>query len=320
MRALIFGIGGQDGAYLAQLLLGKGYEVVGTSRSSDESRLGNLNVLGIRNQVHIVSLSLMDPKNVLEFINASVPNEIYNLAGQTSVSLSFNQPIEALESISVGTLNILEAFRVLPLNVRLFNACSSECFGNTDEAGADEQTLFKPRSPYAIAKAAAYWQVSNYRSAYDIHASSGIMFNHESPLRPYNFVTRKIVRGACRIAQGKEEILELGNLEISRDWGWAPDYVEAMWRMLQQDVPEDYVIASGQSHKLSDFLSLAFERFGLDWRNHVIVSPQFLRPIDVDFSKGNPAKAANQLGWHARTSFEEIISLLVDAEMAGNCS
>lgn len=313
MKALICGISGQDGAYLAQLLLDKGYEVVGTSRSTDEAHFTNLVALGIRDHVRIEPLSVIEPDAVVSLLKKLRPDEIYNLSGQSSVGLSFTEPNEALQSISVATLNLLEAMRVLQFSGRFFNACSSECFGNTDDAGADEMTPFRPRSPYAIAKAAAYWQVVDYRSAYGLYACSGILFNHESPLRPPNFVTRKIINGAYRIAQGEINVLELGNLEISRDWGWAPDYVEAMWRMLQLDIPDDFVIATGKSHTLNDFLSLVFECFGLDWRDHVIVNHDLTRPLDIVFSKGNPAKAAAVLDWRSHISFEEMVRRMVDA-------
>lgn len=318
MRALICGISGQDGSYLAQLLLDKGYEVIGTSRSTDEAHFANLVALGIRDRVRIEPLSVIEPEAVVNLLGSFQPDEIYNLSGQSSVSLSFTQPIEALQSISVATLNLLEAMRKLKFTGRFFNACSSECFGNTDEAGADEKTPFRPRSPYAIAKAAAYWQVVDYRSAYRLSACSGILFNHESPLRPPSFVTRKIVDSAYRIARGEISKLELGNLEISRDWGWAPEYVEAMWLMLQLDSPEDFVIATGRSHTLSDFLSQVFECFGLNWRDHVVVNRDLMRPLDLEFSKGNPAKAAAILDWRSITSFEEMVQHMVDIVKANN--
>lgn len=313
MRALVCGVSGQDGAYLAQLLLDKGYEVIGTSRFTDEAHFTNLVALGIRDHVRIEQLSAIEPDAVVSLLKRLPPDEIYNLSGQSSVSLSFTQPIEALQSISVATLNLLEAMRVLQFSGRFFNACSSECFGNTDDAGADEMTPFRPRSPYAIAKAAAYWQVADYRAAYGLYACSGILFNHESPLRPPNFVTRKIIDGAYRIAQGEINELELGNLGISRDWGWAPDYVEAMWRMLQLDTPDDFVIATGKSHTLNDFLSRVFECFGLDWRDYVIFNRDLTRPLDIEFSKGNPAKAVAILDWRPHISFEDMVRRMVDA-------
>ncbi|TAN57360.1 MAG: GDP-mannose 4,6-dehydratase, partial [Rhodospirillales bacterium] len=232
VKALIFGVGGQDGAYLSKLLLDKGYDVHGTSRDAELSAFSGLVRLGVRERVRTHSAVLTDFRSVFQVINKVAPDEIYNLAGQSSVALSFEQPAETLESISAGTLNILEALRLTGRHVRFYNAGSSECFGNTGEIPADENTPFRPRSPYAVAKAAAYWQVANYREAYGLFACSGLLFNHESPLRPSRFVTRKIALAALRIADGSKEVLELGNLDIKRDWGWAPEYVDAMWRML----------------------------------------------------------------------------------------
>ena len=256
--ALICGISGQDGTYLAQLLLEKGYRVIGTSRDAQVTTFGNLIKLGIRDRVEVASMALSDFRSVLQVLARFQPDEVYNLAGQSSVGLSFEQPVETLESISVGTLNLLEGIRFLNRDIRLYNAGSSECFGDTGDTPANEQTPFRPRSPYAVAKAAAFWQVANYREAYGLFACSGILFNHESPLRPERFVTQKIVRAACRIAAGSKERLTLGRLDIQRDWGWAPEYVEAMWKMLQQPQPEDFVIATGETHALQDFVAEAF--------------------------------------------------------------
>ena len=244
-KALVAGISGQDGAYLAKLLLQNGYEVCGTSRDAQMSSLRNLDRVGIREEVQLVSVALNDFRSVLQVLFKVQPDEIYNLAGQSSVSLSFEQPVETQDSIYLGTLNLLEAIRFTGKAIKLYNASSSECFGDLGGKPATEETAFRPRSPYAVAKSAAFWQVSNYREAYNIFACSGILFNHESPLRPERFVTQKIVRSACRIAQGKQQKLQLGNIEIQRDWGWAPEYVEAMYRMLQQELPEDCVIATG---------------------------------------------------------------------------
>lgn len=314
-RALVIGIGGQDGAYLARLLLKEGYEVCGTSRHpGNQALIENHSLTGILGRVNVLSLKLDEPDAVQALIRDVSPHEIYHLAGQSSVGLSFTQPAEALQSISISTLNILEAARTLRFAGRIFNASSSECFGNTDEDGASEKTAFRPRSPYAIAKAAAYWQVEDYRSAYGLYACSGILFNHESPLRAPNFVTRKIVSGAYQIAQGKAESLQLGNLDVSRDWGWAPDYVEAMWRMLQLQKPEDFVIATGRVHTLKEFLEGVFNRLGLNWQQHVVVDTGLIRPLDIEYSKGNPTKANTLLEWSAQTGFEEIIDQMVNAE------
>jgi len=277
-KALICGISGQDGSYLAQLLLEKGYEVFGTSRDAQMSRFSNLHRLGVRDRVQVMSMSLHDFRSVLQVLAKVQPDEVYNLAGQSSVSLSFEQPVETMDSISVGTLNLLEAIRFMDEPCRLYNACSGDCFGEAGEGGADEDTPFRPRSPYAVAKAAAFWEVANYREAYGLFACSGILFNHESPLRPERFVTRKIVAGASRIANGSNETLYLGNLSISRDWGWSPEYVDAMWRMLQRDAAEDYVIATGRSFSLQQFVTEAFGHFGLDWEAHVSLDERFLRP------------------------------------------
>ena len=280
-RALICCVGGQDGAYLARLLLDKGYTVVGTSRDAQTSSFSNLHRLGIRDRVETVSVTLTDFRSVLQGITDAQPDEIYNLAGQTSVGLSFQLPVETLESISIGTLNLLEALRFSRLPARLYNACSSECFGDTGGVPATEETAFRPRSPYGVAKAAAFWQVANYREAYGLFACSGILFNHESPLRPERFVTQKIVAAARRIAGGSDERLVLGNLDVVRDWGWAPEYVDAMWRMLQADAPDDYIVATGESRSLRTFVAEAFEAVGLDAWDNVSTDPTLFRPSDL---------------------------------------
>jgi GDPmannose 4,6-dehydratase len=313
-KALICGISGQDGAYLAQLLLAKGYQVVGSSRDAQISSFGNLVRLKIRAQIEVESVALSDFRSVLQALNKVEPDEIYNLAGQSSVGLSFQQPVETLESISVGTLNLLEAIRFTGKPIKLYNACSGECFGDIADA-ADEYTPFRPRSPYAVAKAAAFWEVANYREAYNIFACSGILFNHESPLRPERFVTKKIVTAACRIAAGAPETLKLGNITIQRDWGWAPEYVEAMWLMLQQPAPDDFVIATGESHSLEEFVSTAFARVNLDWREHVTTDPGLLRPTDIAISRGNTRKSWEILGWQAKHKMTEVIALMVADEL-----
>lgn len=310
--ALICGVSGQDGAYLAKLLLDKGYKVYGGSRDAQMASFGNLNRLGIRQEINFVSLSINDFRSVLQTILKVKPDEIYNLAGQSSVGLSFEQPVETLESISVGTLNLLEAIRFSDLPIKFYNAGSSECFGDTGSLAADEMTPFRPRSPYGVAKAAAFWQVANYREAYQLHASTGILFNHESPLRPERFVTQKIVSAACRIANGSTEVLTLGNIEIARDWGWAPDYVEAMWLMLQQQNAEDYVIATGETNKLSDFTRVVFEEVGLNWKSHVSYDKSLYRPTDIAEGHANPNKAGEKLGWKARYNMNDVAKLMVE--------
>jgi GDPmannose 4,6-dehydratase len=315
-RALICGVSGQDGAYLARLLLEKGYEVFGTSRDAQVSSFRNLRRLGIDGKVRLESMALTDFRSVLQVILKTSPAEIYNLAGQSSVGLSFQQPVETLESISVGTLNLLEAIRFVEQPIRLYNASSGECFGDTDGHAATEDTPFRPRSPYAVAKAAAFWEAANYREAYGLFACSGLLYNHESPLRPERFVTRKVVATAARIAGGSSEKLKLGNLDIERDWGWAPEYVEAMWLMLQQPTARDYVIATGEVNRLADFVDLAFSEFGLDSKDHIETDPAFLRPTDITRGVGDPSRAAKELGWKARYHMKDVVSMMVAGEKA----
>ncbi|NET35083.1 MAG: GDP-mannose 4,6-dehydratase [Cyanothece sp. SIO1E1] len=314
-RALICGISGQDGAYLAKLLLSKGYTVCGTSRDAQMSSFRNLVRLGIRDQVQLESVALNDFRSVLQVLMKTQPYEVYNLAGQSSVALSFEQPVETLESVTIGSLNLLEAVRFMGTPIKLYNASSSECFGDIGTHAADETTPFRPRSPYAVAKSAAFWEVANYREAYSLFACSGILFNHESPLRPERFVTQKIVAAACRIARGSQEKLNLGNVDIWRDWGWAPDYVEAMYLMLQQDQPDDYVIATGESHRLQDFVAKTFACVGLDWQEHVATDASLLRPTDLVISRGNPAKAREKLGWEARHKIGDLVQKMVEAKL-----
>lgn len=312
-KALICGISGQDGAYLAKLLLSKGYIVCGTSRDAQISSFRNLLRLGIREEVKLESMSLTDFRSVLQVLAKIQPDEVYNLAGQSSVGLSFEQPVETLESIATGTLNLLEAIRFTGGHVRLYNASSSECFGDTGDKAADETTPFRPRSPYAAAKAAAFWEVANYREAYGLFACSGILYNHESPLRPERFVTQKIVAAACRIARGSKEKLHLGDISVKRDWGWAPEYVEAMYLMLQQEEAYDYTIATGESHSLEEFVATAFSCVGLDWRDHVVTDASLYRPTDIACGRGNPAKAKEKLGWQAQYKMHDVVRMMVEA-------
>ncbi len=313
-KALICGVSGQDGAYLARLLLGRGYTVHGTSRDAQMSSFGNLHLLGIRERITSHSMALNDFRSVLQILTKVQPDEIYNLAGQSSVSLSFEQPVETLESITVGALNLLEAIRFIGRPIKLYNAGSSECFGNTGGVPADVQTPFRPRSPYAVAKATAFWEVANYREAYNLFACTGILFNHESPLRPERYVTRKIVKAACRIAAGSAEKLHLGNISIARDWGWAPEYIEAMWLMLQQPIPDDYVVATGQTNTLEDFVAEAFHCLGLDWRTHVVADRSLLRASDIMENQGNTEKALRVLGWQAKHKMRDVISMMVESD------
>lgn len=314
-RALICGVSGQDGAYLSQLLLGKGYEVWGTSRDAQMSSFALLNQLKIADQVKTLSMSLTDFRSVLQVISKVQPDEIYNLAGQSSVGLSFDQPVDTFESITLGTINLLESIRFINPKIRFYNAGSSECFGDTGENFADENTAFRPTSPYAIAKAAAIWQVSLYRKAYGLYAATGILFNHESPLRPERFVTKKIVATVCRIANGSDEKLELGNIDIRRDWGWAPEYVDAMWRMLAIDDPEDFIIATGETQSLRDFLRIAFEVVDLDWQQHTVINQKLMRPSDPFEIKGKPNKAGLYLSWEPTIKGSELVAMLVTGQM-----
>jgi GDPmannose 4,6-dehydratase len=316
-RALIVGISGQDGTYLAQLLLDKGYEVVGTSRDAQVQPFDNLARLGIGERVRLDSMSPIDFRSVFQVFRRWQPNEIYNLSGQSSVGLSFEQPVETFDSIVNATINMLEAIRFLEYPIRLYNASSSECFGDVKGGIADEDTPFRPRSPYAAAKAAVHWMVANYREGYGVFACNGILFNHESPLRPERFVTRKIVRAAARIAQGAREKLALGNLDVRRDWGWAPEYVEAMWRMLQQEQAADYVVATGQLSTLEDFVRTAFEAVDLDWHEHVTRDPSLMRPTDLLGFAGDASLARERLGWAAHLKMPELVRELVRSEMGG---
>jgi GDPmannose 4,6-dehydratase len=313
--ALIFGISGQDGAYLARLLLERGYFVHGTSRDREMSTFSNLSRLGVRDKIHLHSAVPSDFRSVLQVIRRVQPTRIYNLASQASVGLSFDEPIETLNSIIAGTLNMLEAMRTFGQNIRFYNASSSECFGNTVFNRADEETAFRPRSPYGVGKAAAHWAVANYREAYNLFACSGILFNHESPLRPNRYVTQKIVRGAADVAQGLLGSLHLGELNVARDWGWAPDYVDAMARMIDFDEPQDFVIATGKASTLEEFVSRSFSYFGLDWRTYVEIDPDLKRPADIRVSVGDPSKAERVLGWRASTTMPSLVDRLLDAEM-----
>lgn len=316
-RALICGLSGQDGAYLAKLLLEKNYHVVGTSRDAQACSFANLERLSLRKEVECCSMALTDFRSTLQTLARVKPDEVYNLAGQSSVGLSFEQPVEAMESIGLGTLNLVEAVRFLSQPIRIYNASSSECFGDTDSEGATETAPFRPRSPYAVAKAASHWAVVNYRDSYGLYAVNGILSNHESPLRPERFVTRKIVSAACRIKTGHQKTLRLGNLAIHRDWGWAPEYVDAMWRMLQLDIPEDFVVGTGTAYSLENFVSTTFATLGLAWRDHVDLDNTLCRPSEILFNKVNAAKAAIRLGWRATATMPDIVPMMVEAELRG---
>lgn len=311
-RALICGVSGQDGAYLARLLLEKGYEVYGTSRDAEIVRFEKLARLEIRNQVSVCSMSPNDFRSVISVLAKVSPEEVYNLSGQSSVGLSFEQPVETMESVSIATLNFLEAIRFLGRATKFYNASSGECFGDANGVIANESTPFRPRSPYGVAKAAAFWQVANYREAYGLHACSGILFNHESPLRPGRFVTQKIVTTVCRIAGGSKEKLRLGNIDIQRDWGWAPEYVEAMWLMLQATEASDYIIATGESHSLKEFVQEAFETVGLDWKDHVEIDAGLFRPTELMVGRANPRNAMERLGWRPRYKMKDVVRAMIN--------
>ena len=317
MNALICGVTGQDGAYLAKLLLHKGYKVFGTSRDVAGSSRRNLRLLGIDEEIQYLTLDVTDYKSVLTALQSSQPEEIYNLSGQSSVSISYELPFETIRSFTLGVLNIMEGMRFLGLNSRLFNASSGECFGETGAGMATENTAFSPKSPYAVAKASAHWSVQNYRDAYGLHACSGILFSHESPLRNRNFVSRKIISVACGIKRGEVNKLTLGNIDICRDWGWAPEFVEAIWLMLQQEHVADYVLCTGAAYTLRDFVRLSFEAVGLEYSDYLEISKQFLRPNDIMHSVGSPEKAKAELGWRAEFSLPQIVEMMVEAEFSG---
>jgi GDPmannose 4,6-dehydratase len=313
--ALIIGATGQDGAYLARSLLGRGYLVHGSSRDAAIASRSGLQALGIEEKVALHTVLPTDFRSVIRAIETIMPDEIYNLSGQSSVALSFSEPAATLESNVLSTLNVLEAIRQTKADIRFYAAGSSECFGDTGSVAANEETAFRPKSPYGVAKAATCALVSCYRHGYGLYACCGLLFNHESPLRPDRFVTRKITSAAARIARTGRERLRLGNLAVRRDWGWAPDYVEAMWAMLQKDVAEDFVIATGISHSLEEFVAAAFNEMGLDWHDHVDIDPLLRRPNDIKCSLGNPQKAARVLGWRPELSFSEIVAQMVHAEL-----
>jgi len=313
-NALIIGVSGQDGAYLSKLLLSKKYQVWGTSRDVQKMDLSNLSKLNILSQIKLLSLSCQKKSNFIQVLETSSPDEIYYLAGLSSVGLSFEKPKESIESIVIGTLNLLEASKTVNKNIKIYFAGSSECFGDTGKFKATESTPFNPKSPYAVAKASSYWLVNNYRESYNIKACTGLLFNHESPLRPERFVTQKIISAAKRIASGSDEILELGNLDISRDWGWAPEYVHAIWLMLQQDKFEDYIISTGETNSLKEFVNEAFLFFNLDWKDHVKINDKYIRPSDIVYNSGNSNKAKINLGWSAKNKMREVIKMMIKNE------
>ena len=313
-RALITGITGQDGSYLAEFLLEKGYEVIGMVRRS--STVNFERITHIQDRLTLVSGDLLDQISLIDILQTHRPQEVYNLAAQSFVQTSFAQPVLTGEVTGLGVTRVLDAIRIADPDIRFYQASTSEMFGKVREVPQRETTPLHPRSPYGVAKVYGHWITVNYRESYNLFACSGICFNHESPRRGYEFVTRKIARAAARIKAGLDRELRLGNLDSQRDWGYAPEYVHAMWLMLQQDAPEDYVIATGRTHTVQHFVELAFEHVGLDYRDYIVQDPQFMRPADVDLLVGNPAKAKEELGWESKTSLEELVQIMVDAELA----
>jgi GDPmannose 4,6-dehydratase len=312
-RALITGITGQDGSYLAEFLLEKGYQVIGMIRRS--STVNFERIRHIQDRITLVQGDLLDQASLIDILSVHRPHEVYNLAAQSFVQTSWNQPVFTGEVTGLGVTRLLDAIRLIDSDIRFYQASSSEMFGKVREVPQTETTSFYPRSPYGVAKVYGHWITVNYRESYNLFAVSGICFNHESPRRGQEFVTRKIARSAAYIKLGKEKELRLGNLESQRDWGYAPDYVRGMWSMLQQDKADNYVLATGRTHSVGRFVELAFETVGLDYHSYVVQDPQFMRPADVDALVGNPAKAKEKLGWEATTSFEELIKLMVEAEL-----
>jgi GDPmannose 4,6-dehydratase len=314
-KAVITGITGQDGSYLSKVLLDKGYEVYGIVRDSTATNLANLKFLGVEDRIELIPANLLDLSNVIRLLDKTKPDEIYNLAAQSSVAISFDQPIGTIEFNVLSTLNLLEAIRILHLEAKFYQASSSEMHGRVKTLPVTEKTVLHPVSPYAISKATGHWIAINYREVYGLFCCSGILFNHESVLRPRHFVTKKIIATAVRISKGSQEKLRLGNIEIKRDWGYAPEYVKAMWLMLQQDYPDDYVIATNEAHSLKEFVELAFASLGLNWEKHVIIDKSLYRPSDIDIIYGSSKKAKERLGWVYNISFDNLVELLVREEL-----
>jgi GDPmannose 4,6-dehydratase len=314
-KAFITGITGQDGSYLAELLLEKGYEVHGLVRRS--SSFNTWRIDHIRDRIALHYGDLVDQNSLLRTLSAVAPDEVYNLAAQSHVKVSFEMPEYTTDVTGQGVLRLLDAVHDLKLPARVYQAGSSEMFGLVQETPQSERTPFYPRSPYGVSKVFGHWMAVNYRESYGIHVSNGILFNHESPRRGENFVTRKITMGLAAIKQGRAKELRLGNLDAKRDWGFAGDYVEAMWRMLQQEKPDDYVIATGETHSVREFVEESFGYAGLDWKKHVVIDEKYFRPAEVDLLLGDPTKAKKALGWQPKVGFKELVKLMVDADMEG---
>jgi GDPmannose 4,6-dehydratase len=315
-RALITGITGQDGSYLAEFLLEKGYHVIGMIRRS--STVNFERIYHIQERLTLVSGDLLDQASMIDLLSEHRPTEVYNLAAQSFVQTSWSQPVFTGEVTALGVTRLLDAIRLVDPDIRVYQASTSEMFGKVHEIPQSESTPFYPRSPYGVAKVYGHWITVNYRESYNLFATSGIAFNHESPRRGHEFVTRKIARAAARIKLGLEHSLPLGNLESQRDWGFAPDYVQGMWLMLQQPQPEDYVLATGRTHTVGRFAELAFEAVGLNCHDFVVQDPRFMRPADVDLLVGDPGKAKRQLGWQTTTTFEQLVQIMVEAELKLN--
>jgi len=313
-RALITGVTGQDGSYLAEFLLDRGYEVCGMVRRS--STINFERIAHIQDRLTLVAGDLLDEVSMINVLRDNRPDEVYNLAAQSFVQASWNQPVLTGETTALGVTRVLDAIRTVDPEIRYYQASSSEMFGKVQEVPQQESTPFYPRSPYGVAKVYGHWITVNYRESYDLHASSGILFNHESPRRGLEFVTRKVTHGVARIKAGIDEKLALGNLDAQRDWGYAADYVRAMWLMLQQDHPDDYVVATGETHSVKELVELSFSAAGLDWEEHVVIDERFLRPAEVDLLVGNPSKAERTLGWHREIEFAALVQMMVEADMA----
>ena len=312
-RALITGITGQDGSYLAEFLLERDYEVIGMVRRS--STVNFERISHIQDKVTLAPGDLLDEVSMIEILRTYRPEEVYNLAAQSFVQTSFGQPVLTGETTALGVTRVLDAIRLVDPEIRFYQASSSEMFGKVHEVPQSESTPFHPRSPYGVAKVYGHWITVNYRESYGLHGTSGILFNHESPRRGLEFVTRKITHGVAQIHLGRETELRLGNLDAKRDWGFAGDYVDAMWRMLQQDTPEDFVICTGETHSVREFCEVAFNHVGRDWQEHVTIDERFMRPAEVELLVGDPTKAQTDLGWKATTTFDELVTSMVDADL-----
>lgn len=314
-RAFITGITGQDGAYLAKLLVDKGYDVFGLLARRSTSTIWRLDYVSVTDKVTLIDGDLTDLSALMRALKIARPSEVYNLGAQSFVGSSWDQPILTGQVTAIGVTNMLEAIRLTDSSIRFYQASTSEMFGLIQKEQQDEKTPFYPRSPYGVAKLYGHWATVNYRESFGMHASSGILFNHESPLRGIEFVTRKVTDAVARIKLGKQDKLALGNIDAKRDWGFAGDYVDAMWRMLQQDTPDDYVVATGITTTVRDMCRIAFSHVGLNYEDHVVIDPKFYRPAEVEVLLGNPAKAERQLGWKATTTLDELITMMVDADL-----